>query len=49
MLGVRTVVPGHYATFPALQGTPDGLRRALTARGLAVEVVAPEPGQTVEI
>lgn len=49
MLGVRAVVPGHYATFPALEGTPDGLRRALAARGLGVEVVAPSPGQTVEI
>jgi len=49
LLGVRTVVPGHYATFPALEGTPDGLRKALRARGLAVEVVAPAPGETVEI
>lgn len=49
LLGVRTVVPGHYATFPALEGTPDGLRAALRARGLAVEVVAPAAGETVEL
>lgn len=49
MLGVRRVVPGHHGTFPALAGTPEGLRQALAGRGLDVEVVAPVPGQSVEI
>ncbi len=47
LLGVRAVVPGHHATFPALRGTPDDLRRALATRGLHVEVRATEPGGTV--
>ena len=48
LLGVRTVVPIHHGTFPILAGTPDALRAALAARGLAdVEVVAPEPGVRV--
>lgn len=49
LLGVRTVVPGHYGTFPGLEGTPDGLRRALGARGLQVAVVAPAPGETAAV
>jgi L-ascorbate metabolism protein UlaG (beta-lactamase superfamily) len=47
-LGVKEVVPIHYGTFPILAGTPDGLRAALAARGLAdVTVRAPAPGGTV--
>jgi L-ascorbate metabolism protein UlaG (beta-lactamase superfamily) len=45
LLGVQTVVPIHYGTFPILTGTPDQLRLELAARGLAsVDVVAPAPG-----
>lgn len=45
LLGVKTVVPLHYGTFPILTGTPDELRAELAARHLAkVEVLAPEPG-----
>ena len=45
LLGVDTVVPIHYGTFPILAGTPDGLRSELAARGLgSVQVVAPERG-----
>ncbi|MDQ3937051.1 MAG: metal-dependent hydrolase [Chloroflexota bacterium] len=45
LLGVKSVVPVHYGTFPILTGTPDELRQALAARGLTdVEVVAPERG-----
>jgi L-ascorbate metabolism protein UlaG (beta-lactamase superfamily) len=44
LLGVRAVVPIHYGTFPVLSGTPDELRQELSARGLAVAVVAPERG-----
>lgn len=49
LLGVRTVVPGHYGTFPALAGTPADLRAALERRGLRVEVSAPSPGETVAV
>lgn len=48
LLGVRTVVPIHYGTFPVLVGTPDQLRDELAARGLNdVTVLSPEPGQTL--
>jgi L-ascorbate metabolism protein UlaG (beta-lactamase superfamily) len=44
LLGVRRCVPSHYGTFPLLHGTPEQLR------GLTdVEVLAPEPGETVEV
>ena len=46
-LGVRHVVPIHYGTFPILAGTPDELRRELSARGLDVQVHAPEPGGSI--
>ena len=48
LLGVGTVVPIHYATFPVLAGRPGQLRDELAARGLGgVEVLSPEPGQPV--
>ena len=43
LIGARRCVPGHYGTFPLLTGTPDELRRL----ALGVEVIAPEPGETV--
>ena len=45
LLGVRRCVPGHYGTSPVLTGTPDELRRLAPA----VEVIAPEPGETVAL
>lgn len=44
MLGVQAVVPIHYATYPALAGTPQELAEAGDG---AFEVVAPEPGERV--
>jgi L-ascorbate metabolism protein UlaG (beta-lactamase superfamily) len=45
LLGVDTVVPTHYGTFPILAGTPEQLRSELGARGLeGVDVLATEPG-----
>ncbi|MBA2570567.1 MAG: metal-dependent hydrolase, partial [Chloroflexi bacterium] len=50
LLGVRTVVPIHYGTFPLLAGTPDQLRTALRERGLGnVTVLSPEPGEVVTL
>ena len=50
LLGVSTVVPIHYGTFPALAGTPDELRAELTALGLGhVRVLSPEPGEVVSL
>jgi L-ascorbate metabolism protein UlaG (beta-lactamase superfamily) len=45
LLGVRRCVPSHYGTFPLLRGNPDELRRLAPD----VEVLAPEPGETIEI
>jgi L-ascorbate metabolism protein UlaG (beta-lactamase superfamily) len=45
LLGVRRCVPGHYGTFPVLRGTPDELRQAAPD----VEVIAPEPGETITV
>ena len=45
LLGSRRCVPAHYGTFPLLRGTPDELR----ALAPNVEVLAPEPGETVEL
>ncbi|HEY3051393.1 MAG TPA: metal-dependent hydrolase [Gaiellaceae bacterium] len=45
-LGVKRCVPCHYGTFPILAGTPDQLRELAPA---GVEIVALEPGETVEV
>jgi L-ascorbate metabolism protein UlaG (beta-lactamase superfamily) len=45
LLGVKRCVPCHYGTFPLLRGTPDELR----ALAPEVEVIAPEPGETIEL
>jgi L-ascorbate metabolism protein UlaG (beta-lactamase superfamily) len=45
-LGVKTIVPVHYGTFPALTGTPDELKTHLAGTG--IEVVAPKPGESVQ-
>jgi L-ascorbate metabolism protein UlaG (beta-lactamase superfamily) len=44
LLGVKSVVPIHYGTFPILAGTPDELRAELAKIGAAVQVIAPERG-----
>jgi L-ascorbate metabolism protein UlaG (beta-lactamase superfamily) len=42
LLGVRTVVPMHFGTFPVLVGTPDDLRKeASDVAGLEVADLAP--------
>jgi L-ascorbate metabolism protein UlaG (beta-lactamase superfamily) len=45
LLAVDKCIPCHYGTFPILHGTPDELR-ALSPN---VDVIAPEPGETVEV
>jgi L-ascorbate metabolism protein UlaG (beta-lactamase superfamily) len=45
LLGVRRCVPCHYGTFPILHGTPAQLRELAPD----VEVLAPEPGETIEV
>lgn len=49
LLGVSTVVPIHYGTFPTLTGTPGELRGSLQQLDLGdVRVIAPSPGEPVE-
>jgi L-ascorbate metabolism protein UlaG (beta-lactamase superfamily) len=45
LLGVTRCVPCHYGTFPLLTGTPDELRRLAPG----VEVLSPEPGETIDL
>jgi L-ascorbate metabolism protein UlaG (beta-lactamase superfamily) len=45
LLGVKTVVPMHYGTFPVLVGRPEHLRELVAPLG--VEVVEMRPGETV--
>jgi L-ascorbate metabolism protein UlaG (beta-lactamase superfamily) len=45
LLGVKRCVPCHYGTFPALTGTPEELRQ----HAPGVELITPEPGETVEL
>ena len=46
LLGVARCVPCHYGTFPILTGTPERLRELAPA---GVEILAPAPGETVEL
>jgi len=46
LLGVKHVIPMHYATFPLLTGTPEGLRAETSdIRGLQIHVL--KPGETL--
>jgi L-ascorbate metabolism protein UlaG (beta-lactamase superfamily) len=45
LLGAARMLPCHYGTFPLLTGTPDACRERISA----CEVVAPEPGETIEV
>jgi L-ascorbate metabolism protein UlaG (beta-lactamase superfamily) len=45
LLGVTRCVPCHYGTFPLLTGTPDELRKLAPG----VEILSPEPGETIEL
>jgi L-ascorbate metabolism protein UlaG (beta-lactamase superfamily) len=45
LLGVKRCVPCHYGTFPLLAGTPEELRKLAPQ----VDVLAPEPGETVQL
>ena len=45
LLGLETVVPIHYGTFPILTGTPEQLEAEL--RGTGIEVVAPSAGEAM--
>jgi len=48
MLQPKLIVPAHYGTFPPLTGTPAMLIEELKKQGVESEVVALEPGETLE-
>jgi L-ascorbate metabolism protein UlaG (beta-lactamase superfamily) len=45
LLGVQTVIPMHYGTFPVLAGRPERLRELVAPLG--VEVIEMKPGEMV--
>jgi L-ascorbate metabolism protein UlaG (beta-lactamase superfamily) len=45
LLGVKRCIPCHYGTFPLLHGSPDQLRELAPD----VEIIAPDPGETIEV
>jgi len=49
LLRVKTVIPMHFGTFPALTGTPDQLSAALKKSGATARVVVFKPGETKEL
>jgi L-ascorbate metabolism protein UlaG (beta-lactamase superfamily) len=46
LLGVKHVIPMHYATFPMLTGTPEGLR-AEVKDIVGLEIHALKPGESL--
>jgi L-ascorbate metabolism protein UlaG (beta-lactamase superfamily) len=47
LLKVKTVIPMHYGTFPALAGTPAELREALKKARSSAKVLEAKPGEPV--
>ncbi len=45
LIGAKTIIPGHWGTFPLLTGTPEKLRELIQDQE-GVEVVGLEPGQS---
>jgi L-ascorbate metabolism protein UlaG (beta-lactamase superfamily) len=45
LLGTKRCIPCHYGTFGLLTGTPDALRE----HAPGVEVLSPEPGETITV
>ncbi|MGC2161820.1 MAG: metal-dependent hydrolase [Silvibacterium sp.] len=44
-LGIQTIIPIHYGTFPQLTGTPAELEQHL--KGTGIKIFAPLPGETM--
>lgn len=49
LLKVKTVIPMHFGTFPALAGTPDELTAALKKTGSSAKVKEMKPGETMAL
>lgn len=48
-LQVRTVIPMHYGTFPALTGTPEQLQQELKRKAIPTVVTILKPGQSMTL
>ena len=49
LVAPRRVIPMHYATFPALTGTPEAFDRELKQRKVKVELRVMKIGETIAI
>jgi L-ascorbate metabolism protein UlaG (beta-lactamase superfamily) len=49
LVAPRTVIPMHYATFPALTGTPEAFDRELKQRKVKVELRVMKIGETIAV
>jgi L-ascorbate metabolism protein UlaG (beta-lactamase superfamily) len=49
LLKVKTVIPMHFGTFPALKGTPAELRAALKKEHSSAKVLELKPGETQKL
>jgi L-ascorbate metabolism protein UlaG (beta-lactamase superfamily) len=47
LLKPKAVIPMHYATFPALTGTPESFQKELYARGVKTELITLKAGETI--
>lgn len=47
LIRAKYAIPGHYGTFPILSGTPEQLREHAREFGVATEVIALKPGESV--
>lgn len=49
LVGPRTVIPMHYATFPVLTGTPEMFQNELKKRNLPTELRVMQVGETISL
>jgi L-ascorbate metabolism protein UlaG (beta-lactamase superfamily) len=49
LLKVKTVIPMHFGTFPALAGTPEELKKAIAKEKAPAKVVELKPGETTSL
>lgn len=47
LIGAKYALPSHYATFPLLHGTPDQLREHAQSFGVQTEIIALQPGESI--
>jgi L-ascorbate metabolism protein UlaG (beta-lactamase superfamily) len=47
LIGAKYAIPEHFATFPLLSGTPEGLEAACKEFGVSTQIIALKPGESV--